>query len=267
VPDAAIERHIAEGNLWYVGRQLSSIDDPHQSRTIRRRWCFVRAAIEEQRHRLGRERLRVLDAGCGDGVNLAELSRIPDCELSAIDYNVVRVERARAQYPNVRVRQADLTEYEAEQPFDVILCSQVIEHIPNVAAALARLRDALAPGGMLVVGTPNEGCLTARLRNHVFQRSIARTTDHVHFFTEPDLRKRFERAGLVVDDVMRENVFFPRSTINNRLASVDWGFRLMQALCRLFPSQTAGYYFVLRRSGDAVAGSRGYGITIDRPAA
>jgi SAM-dependent methyltransferase len=44
--------------------------------------------------------------------------------------------------------------------FDVVICYNVIEHLPDVEAALLNFRDALRPGGMILIGAPNPRSLS-----------------------------------------------------------------------------------------------------------
>ena len=260
MPDTVVADEIKRDNLWYTGGQLETIDLDSMSRGIRRRWEFFTRIITDQRSCVPDRPLKILDAGCGDGVNLKMLSGLPNVALSGVDYNPLRVERAQQAFPQARVSQGDLTNLRLRERFDVILCSQVIEHIADDEGLLRNLASVLMPAGVLILGTPNEGCLLARLRNHILERSILRNTDHVHFYTERSLRKTIERSGLDVVERMLENLFFPRQAVNNFFASRDWGFRMMQRLHRIIPSQAAGYYFVLRhRNADAVTTTSGAG--------
>jgi len=70
----------------------------------------------------------------------------------------------------------------------------------------------LRPGGLLIVGTPNEGCLMGRTRNRWIQPSIGRTTDHVHFFTDRTLAQALHDAGLRIVKIERETFFFRART-------------------------------------------------------
>ena len=83
--------------------------------------------------------------------------------------------------------------------FDVVLCGDVVEHLRDPVAALARLRPLLRPGGRLVVSTPNIANWAVRLsllggRWRYTERGILDRT-HTHLFTRATLREALERAG------------------------------------------------------------------------
>ena len=46
------------------------------------------------------------------------------------------------------------------ETFDLVICYNVIEHLPHVDAALLNFRDALKPGGMILIGAPNPRSLS-----------------------------------------------------------------------------------------------------------
>jgi SAM-dependent methyltransferase len=48
----------------------------------------------------------------------------------------------------------------ARETFDLVICYNVIEHLPNVDAALLNFRDALKRGGMILIGAPNPRSLS-----------------------------------------------------------------------------------------------------------
>lgn len=98
--------------------------------------------------------------------------------------------------PGVERLGSTLDEVPAEQVFDVVLASHVLEHLAEPVAVVERLRDRLAPGGALVVEVPLEiaGGLP-RLEEPV---------THVSFFSEDSLRVALERAGLEVLQVSVE---------------------------------------------------------------
>lgn len=105
--------------------------------------------------------VRVLDVGCGDGgasVALAESG----ARVSGFDLEPRRVtagaERARARGLDLHLGVADVTDASTLDdyagPYDLILFRDVLEHIPDVDAALRESAARLAPGGAIVVIYP-----------------------------------------------------------------------------------------------------------------
>lgn len=123
--------------------------------------------------------------------------------------------------------------------FDVVLCNHVIEHVPGPGAVVTELARVLRPGGLAIIGVPNEGCAMAWLRNHVLQRSVLKTTDHVNFFTRGSLLRLLGRAPLVVEDVRAGGLFVPHHRLSRLFTASPRGRALLDLAGRLWPSQAA----------------------------
>lgn len=232
-----------KNNPWYTSEQVEAAQR-HQRRTTQRRYRFILQCIDDYLQCHNREPIRILDAGCGDGVQLQGLIQIPGLEVWGTDYNLLRTSRAKKNFPTTHIVCEDILHLSYRPAsFDIVLCSQVIEHIPQDDLLLEKLANVLKRQGLMILGTPNEGCLMARLRNHFFERSIMKNTDHIHFYKEPVIRQKIETAGFLIQQVMRENWFFPHQRINYYLTNRNWGFRFMAQLNNIIPSQAAGYYF------------------------
>jgi SAM-dependent methyltransferase len=188
----------------------------------------------------------VLDAGCGDGINLVGLRRILSderrpCDLFAVDVSPLRVERARgADRAADRIALGSVTALPfPSRSFDVVLCNHVIEHLAQPDRAAVEIARVLRPGGLAIIGVPNEGSALARLRNHVLQRSILAATDHVNFFTRDTLSRLLERAGLTVEEMNAGGFFLPHLRLSGWVMASVSGRALLDAAGRLLPSQAA----------------------------
>ncbi len=235
------------GKPWYTDDQFEFVQK-YATRTIRRRYDFILESISGYQQCTNRGFLRVLDAGCGDGIQLQGLIQMERLEIWGIDYNPIRTERVKQKFENVKIICGDLLCMPFKpEVFDVVLCSQVIEHVLQDDLLLVALRKMIKTRGLLILGTPNEGCLMGRLRNHIFERNILKNTDHLHFYQESVIRRKIETAGFAIRDVMRENWFFPYQLISRHLANCDWGFYLMTCMNKAVPSQSAGYYFLCEK--------------------
>jgi trans-aconitate methyltransferase len=96
---------------------------------------------------------RLLDAGCGTGSHLAQLRDRFD--VAGFDGEPGMLEVARRKLPDVRVWQADLTDFVVEQPYDAVICMfGAIGHVypeDRMREAVRRLAAAVRPGGVLAL--------------------------------------------------------------------------------------------------------------------
>ena len=97
-----------------------------------------------------------LDVGCGAGLLTEPLARL-GARASGIDASPELIDVARwhaaAMGLDIDYRAGDVQELEGR--FDLITCMEVIEHVADPAAFVQALARRLAPGGLLVLSTPN----------------------------------------------------------------------------------------------------------------
>jgi 2-polyprenyl-3-methyl-5-hydroxy-6-metoxy-1,4-benzoquinol methylase len=105
----------------------------------------------------------VLDAGCGTGRHLRELAKIPSVKIIGIDTNEKELNEAYLSLQEIpaaatndfSVMKADINKLPfADESFDCVICSEVLEHIPEHHAALTELVRVLKPQGILVISVP-----------------------------------------------------------------------------------------------------------------
>lgn len=102
---------------------------------------------------------RVLDIACGEGYGSALLADSAASVVGAdIDRDAIRHAAGRYARPNLHFLQADAQRFAlAPASVDVVVSFETLEHFPDQAHFLAALKRTLAPGGLLLVSTPNKG--------------------------------------------------------------------------------------------------------------
>jgi 2-polyprenyl-6-hydroxyphenyl methylase/3-demethylubiquinone-9 3-methyltransferase len=136
-----------------------------------------------------------LDLGCGDGV----VSRaVPAQKLTIADVSPVALGRAHARVPD-----AEAAELEPDMPlpfgdasFDLVVCTETLEHVRDLQLLLSEIRRVLEPAGRLAVTTPAH-------------RPLMATPDplspHIRFLTKRTLRSLLDQMGFEVDDLTRRD--------------------------------------------------------------
>ncbi|MEH3055199.1 MAG: class I SAM-dependent methyltransferase [Patulibacter minatonensis] len=153
---------------------------------------------------------RVLDAGCSSGYLTERLVR-NGCTVVGLEYDAEAAAVAGRWCEQMLVGDIETMDLPLEEEsFDVVLCGDLIEHLRNPQAAMARLRPFLRPGGRLVLSTPNVANWSVRLmllfgRFRYTERGLLDRT-HTHLFTRKTLREAVEAAGY---DVLRIEPVIP----------------------------------------------------------
>jgi SAM-dependent methyltransferase len=98
---------------------------------------------------------RFLDIGCNGGF-IVEAAREQGFEAYGLDIDPVSIDYARRRYPANRFMLSTLEDYAPHAPrFDLIYCSEVIEHLADPRGFIDGLFDLLTPGGLFFLTTPD----------------------------------------------------------------------------------------------------------------
>ena len=155
----------------------------------------------------------ILDVGCGDGSALAVAARHnPGHRFAGIDWSGDALRRAHAL--DLTVLRAAVTAPGlpvADGAADVVIMSELIEHLVDPDGAVAEARRVLRPGGSLLLSTPN---LAAWYNRGLLALGIQPV------FSEVSLRGVFGRPGSVVAGHLR---LFTRRALTEYLTAS--GFR------------------------------------------
>jgi len=118
----------------------------------------VRFIVDSLQEYIGHGKTQILDFGCGRGWMAPFLS--PFGSIIAIDFSNVGIEFAKVNYgdfANFILAKPDSNTLglPPELKFDVIISSEVIEHVPNHSDYIDQISVFLKPNGWLILTTPN----------------------------------------------------------------------------------------------------------------
>lgn len=147
----------------------------------------------------------VLDWGGGSGLNtpfLYQSSTLHVHDISAVDL-----------MPGVeRVNISQLT----AQRYDLIVCSQVLEHVPFPLDLIKQIRPALHEQTLVYLEVPHEALMRENPGSLELAGRKRHWHEHVNFFTQQALHRLLDSAGLVL--------------VDSHLLTIDLGWRQSQVM-------------------------------------
>jgi len=148
---------------------------------------------------------RALDVGCGAGLLAEPLARL-GAAVTGVDAAAENIAAARSHAESaglaIDYRHGELAAQDIA-PADLVTAMEVIEHVTDKALFVAELARHLAPGGLMILSTPNRTPQSRLLMVGLAERlgAIPRGTHHWDDFVTPDeLRDVLAGAGLAMGE-------------------------------------------------------------------
>ena len=148
---------------------------------------------------------RALDVGCGAGLLAEPLARL-GAKVTAVDAapELIEVAKAHAAGQGLSIDYRAIGVEELGGAFDLVTAMEVIEHVADPQAFVSALAARLAPGGLLILSTPNRTAWS-KLLTITLAEGIGRIPKGTHDydkFIDPDaMRGLLAKAGLEVIDI------------------------------------------------------------------
>lgn len=174
------------------------------------RLSYIRDQIDAHWHVDARERhplagRSAIDVGCGAGLLAEPLARM-GAAVTGVDAAPENIAAARdhaaGQGLAIRYHAGELASLPPAS-FDLVTSMEVVEHVTDPAAFIGELAARLAPGGLMILSTPNRTMLSKLLLVEAAERigAVPRGTHDWDQFLKPDeLTALLEGAGLEVID-------------------------------------------------------------------
>lgn len=198
----------------------------YSSRNPTRRWlhCTRREWISEA---LGRYSSKAggkaLEIGPGSGIYTSILVTLYD-EVTCGDIEITYLKHLNPlvkAYPNLNLIVDDITDSKMpDAAFDLILCSEVVEHIPDSTAAFKEMRRILKADGILLLSTPQLWStleLAAKIAfmpgiievvRLIYRESIVET-GHINLMTDKKIIRQLELAGFTILERFKSGIYLP----------------------------------------------------------
>jgi 2-polyprenyl-3-methyl-5-hydroxy-6-metoxy-1,4-benzoquinol methylase len=145
--DIPLEEQRKAWNYWNAKHREESTDELNEKQ-----------AAVAQRWLAGKSGLEILDAGCGAGWLSGRLMKYG--RVTGVDLADEVIARAQQRLPEAKFIAGDFFALELPQAhYDVVACFELLAHVVDQAALVARLARLLKPGGMLILCTQNRAIL------------------------------------------------------------------------------------------------------------
>ncbi len=191
-----------------------------------RRWlhCTRRDwIIDALRRTAGEYHHRAIEVGPGSGVYIPILAQLYD-EVVGLDIEQAylnHLSHLSGIHQNLELKVDDITASKLPNAtFDLILCTEVIEHIQDSPSALREMHRLLRPGGTLILTTPQ--CyspleLTAKVAFlpgiidlvRLIYREPILETGHINLMTDKQVKQQLEQAGFKIRESYKSGMYLP----------------------------------------------------------
>lgn len=117
------------------------------------RWLSIKPLIES----INRKDLNILDVGCGRGV----FSNLLCCYGDVLGIDPIRsvIDYGKELYPNIELIALSLEDYYyifPDKKYDLIVCTEVLEHVVDKVGFLKKIKNLLSDNGHLILTTPRK---------------------------------------------------------------------------------------------------------------
>jgi 2-polyprenyl-6-hydroxyphenyl methylase / 3-demethylubiquinone-9 3-methyltransferase len=176
----------------------------------------------------------VLDVGCGGGL-LSEAMAARGAQVTGIDLGpqTIEVAELHALASNAQVRylreSAEMHAAHSAGAYDVVVCMEMIEHVPEPDGVLRALRTLVRPGGHVFLSTLNRNLksyLLAIVGAEYVMNLLARGTHTYERFIKPSELARWARAAQLTPEDIAGLAYDPFRNVAAQSADVDVNYMM-----------------------------------------
>jgi 2-polyprenyl-3-methyl-5-hydroxy-6-metoxy-1,4-benzoquinol methylase len=207
----------------------------------------------------GRGAVAILDVGSGNGLVPRAVAERTGSAVVGIDVSgaCVRYAAEHFSHPAVEYHHAAIEDFEPDTTFGLVTMYEVIEHVDDPARVLRRVRDWLAPGGHVILSTPNRSSLNRRIKalpglRALYTRLSGHSADgaqagHVEEYRHDELRGFLTAANLELVETRGVVLLLPFPAAIGRLARSPRFAQINARSGDWYPPLASHLYLVARR--------------------
>jgi len=174
---------------------------------------------------------KMLDLGCGQGHISAEIkNKYPSMEMSGLDYSISAIEFAASHFDGIDFCVADAyTPPYRKEHFDVVVCNNLWEHVPDPLRLLDGVRRVLRPEGYLIMSTPSRYRIENIAQALLGKRTLLMASNHVTEYSIGQVKEQLAFGRFTVEKVFSR----PKK---ERLGDLQrfLGYKVLKPVIRLY---------------------------------
>lgn len=143
--------------------------------------------------------ISILDVGCGEGFTLKKLQEKKIGKKNeGIDYSTDAIKIGKKLYPGLTLSRGDIYNLKyADNSFDVIICTEVLEHLDDPKKAIQEMKRVASKH--LIVSVPNEPFFVmANLLRGKYLKHFGNHPEHINHWTMWGIEKLLKSQGFTI---------------------------------------------------------------------
>ncbi len=143
--------------------------------------------------------LKILDVGCGEGFILVNFARNKVGKIyEGVDNSKTAIKLGKKMYPNLDIKVGDIYNLPyKDNSFDLLICTEVLEHLKDPDKALAELRRVTKK--YIAISVPNEPFfILANLFRGKYLTHLGNHPEHINHWTNPGFKRYLRKNGLKI---------------------------------------------------------------------
>ncbi|MCX6824774.1 MAG: class I SAM-dependent methyltransferase [candidate division SR1 bacterium] len=134
---------------------------------------------------------KLLDIGCATGFFM-DIAEKKGFDVYGVDISKEAVKKAQSLFGEHKVFNSSIDDFNIKDKFDVIIMTDLLEHVFDPSKTLHQVKSFLNPGGILVVLSPDAGSFSRKLmKKYRMQFKL----EHLYYFTDKSILSLSQNNG------------------------------------------------------------------------
>jgi ubiquinone/menaquinone biosynthesis C-methylase UbiE len=207
---------------WIIERSVGNYTKSYE--TYKRVQNIIASFMQETKKN---KNFKVLDIGCGNGYHIFLLNTLKGIEekvyfegldISEEDIEFAREVKESFGFDNIKFKLCDAESVEyPDNHFDIVLCSDVLEHLVRPEKCLSEIMRVLKLGGLAIITTPNKSNMVRifRRKNISSISNFKKKNVHISLKGLAEWLKIVRKTGFIVKGIKRGALIFGGNRYNS----------------------------------------------------